>query len=59
MWFTMSVLLCTAVGSPLSFVASTVAFMAPALSTIPMRAVSSFGVPHLLMETKSELGGYI
>lgn len=55
MWFTMSVLLCTTVGSPLPFVTSTVAFMSPAFSAIPVRAVSSFGMPHLLMEMKSEL----
>lgn len=55
MWFTMSVLLCTTVGSPLPFVTSTVAFMYPAFSVIPVRAVSSSGTPHLLMEMKSEL----
>lgn len=53
MWFTISVLLRTAVGSPLPFVTSIVAFMSPAFSAIPIRAVSSFGMPHLLMEMKS------
>lgn len=57
MWFTMSVLLRTAVGPPLPFVTSTVAFMSPAFSAIPIRAVSSFGMTHLLTEMKS-CGGY-
>lgn len=47
MWFTMPILLCTAVRPPLPFVISTVAFMAPAFSAIPIRTVSSFGMPHL------------
>lgn len=55
MWFTMSVLLGTTVGPPLPFVTSTVAFMSPAFSAIPIRTVSSFGMPHLLMERESEL----
>jgi hypothetical protein len=48
MWFTVPVLLSTAVRPSLAFVTSTVAFMAPAFSTIPIRTVSSFGMPHLL-----------
>lgn len=51
----MSVLLRTTVGPPLPFVTSTVAFMSPAFSAVPIRAVSSFGMPHLLIETKSKL----
>lgn len=47
MWFTMPILLRTAMRSPLPFVTSTVAFMAPAFSAIPIRTVSSFGMPHL------------
>lgn len=48
MWFTMPVFLRTTVRSPLPFVTSTVAFMVPAFSAIPIGAVSSFGMPHLL-----------
>jgi hypothetical protein len=55
MWFTMSVLLGTAVRSPLPLVTSTVAFMSPAFSAVPVRAVSSFGMPHLLTGGKNEM----